>query len=463
MEENPKAFHSLKYLLKIFSNFSQKHILKLKSTLSFMQKKTCGKKMCFKWWVLTICTIVLAESASAQVAISQVLYNPKATESGGEAVELHNYGSDDIDISGWVIATEASASDAVIPDSIIICAGCYYLVADKGWNDSRDNLSWPDADLEEPITMYNTDSGVALLDNETIIDAVGWGNPSEIENSMFEENPHPGSSEGKSLLREKDTGSNIDDFVEAYPFFRSSSNLGTGLFNEEINVEFEIVNSSEEESSVSIDYINISQGTKISPLPGGTAQITLNAQVTGQDIVNVTAKFQEKTISMAKTKEVDADSSVFSGSFGLDFYLPPGEYLAEVNANGEEKIAIEFEYLPIVAVELSKESIDFGYVKTEEDYYSTVTIRNIGNTVVDIGLGCNGFISDDNKESTASVYYSFDNSFKKIPSNTIIEDINLAYGGESEAELKFKLVAPENSTSGDYTGSIKIAALGSED
>ena len=157
---------------------------------------------------------------SANVVINQVLYDPIGTESGGEAVELKNIGSSAVDISGWVIATESSDTDAIVPDNTILSAGDVYLIADENWNSSKDDESWRSADHEERITLGNSDSGVALLANGSVVDAVGWGDAEGIEDNLYEGSPAVLVSPGKTLLRTQDTNDNSEDFVEAVADFQ---------------------------------------------------------------------------------------------------------------------------------------------------------------------------------------------------------------------------------------------------
>jgi len=157
---------------------------------------------------------------SANVVINQVLYDPVGTESGGEAVELKNDGSSAVDVSGWILSTESSAADATLPSGTVIRAGETFLIADVGWNASRDNSSWKSADYEEKITLGNTDSGVALLKNGTVIDAVGWGDEAGIDASLYEGTPAEMAATGNALLRVKDTDDNSKDFIEAVPDFQ---------------------------------------------------------------------------------------------------------------------------------------------------------------------------------------------------------------------------------------------------
>jgi P pilus assembly chaperone PapD len=64
--------------------------------------------------------LALLNAAQASVVVSQVLYDPINTESGGEAVELRNDGSSAVNISKWVLATESTPNDAVIPDNTFL-------------------------------------------------------------------------------------------------------------------------------------------------------------------------------------------------------------------------------------------------------------------------------------------------------------------------------------------------------
>ncbi len=167
-----------------------------------------------------IAILLLSVCVSANVVISQVLYDPVGTESGGEAIELKNTGSSVIDLSDWVIATEASNTDIIIPQGEFIEPGKTFLVADSGWSTKRDDAEWRDADLEDTMTLGNSDSGIALKDSSgNFIDAVGWGDSEEIEDDLWEGVPAAMVSQGKSLLRVDDTNDNSEDFIESEPNF----------------------------------------------------------------------------------------------------------------------------------------------------------------------------------------------------------------------------------------------------
>ena len=81
--------------------------------------------------VLMILTAV--GTANAEVIITEVLYDPINTDSGGEFVELYNNGNSSADISGWTIRTETSVADATLPANILLPKNSHYLIADANW------------------------------------------------------------------------------------------------------------------------------------------------------------------------------------------------------------------------------------------------------------------------------------------------------------------------------------------
>ncbi len=171
-------------------------------------------------WILIL---LLLPCVSAQVLISEVLYNPINTESGGEAIELYNPTNQTIDISNWIIATETSDHDAQLPSNTTILARGYLLIADNGFSLNKDNSSWPNSNYEETITLKNSNDGIALKNGSIIVDAVGWGLISEIKIGLFQRTPHPGTDEGKSLQRINNTGNNSVDFISGVPDLKNKT------------------------------------------------------------------------------------------------------------------------------------------------------------------------------------------------------------------------------------------------
>jgi len=217
-------------------------------------KKSIIVVLCF---IIILCLILFAELTYA-LEIHQVYYDPIDTENGGEAIELYNPSSERINISGLIIKTKASSKDAVISSDTSVEAGNYFLITDAGWDSNKDNKSWRNSDHEESLTLSNTAGGIALILNGEIIDAVGWGNIQEINNEeLYENSPHSGVEEGKSLLRIKDTNNNKDDFISSTPDFSIKAGKENQMENtNRFNTTTEVVLNS---SSTIIVNVNIAQ------------------------------------------------------------------------------------------------------------------------------------------------------------------------------------------------------------
>jgi len=93
------------------------------------------------------------EVASYSLVINEINYNPTyggASEPRNEYVELYNYGSDSIDMTGWTISDSASTDDILAAGgTIVIPAGGYAVLT---------------ADPTDVYTNYSVDAGAIRLD-----------------------------------------------------------------------------------------------------------------------------------------------------------------------------------------------------------------------------------------------------------------------------------------------------------
>jgi hypothetical protein len=270
--------------------------------------------------------VILLPGASAGIVISQVLYDPVGTESGGEAVELQNTGSSAVNISGWVVGTETSDSDATIPDNTVLPAGGFYLIADKGWNTAKDNPDWRLADHEETLTMANANSGVALKDaTGTILDAVGWGSADDIEEGLFEGSPAIVVGSGKALVRLQDTNNNADDFVEQEPMF---------FGNNALLIAVNVTNTTQEtQISISVrEDDGPESGVQLMPSAGNSRTINFDAWHNG----SISVSWFNKTIIPGH------ENDHWYGSLQLDYWQAPGLYeLTALSGSSAKKIPVQ--------------------------------------------------------------------------------------------------------------------------
>ena len=428
--------------------------------------------------LLPFFVILFSLSATAFVEIHQVLYDPLGAENGGEAAQLYNNGSEDIDVGGWVIASEASPTDATLPEGSMISADSYFLIADSGWQAARDNSSWPDAEYEETLNFYNTNSGIALKNsNGAIIDAVGWGDASQINAGLYEGTPASQVAEGKALLRKQHAGDNSADFAEADADFGAAGAAGSSQI--EMNLSVEPV-----QQTIAIDSVEISpdenenvSGAQVNPVAGGRKNLTVTAKVSVEN-GTVTAQLIGNTINLQKKQNLNSTAAVYEGKFELNFTLPPSNYTIEINAasRGEQATATaSFDWLAITAFELDSSALKINVQPsatttiTGDADFSTKdkpTIRNIGNTIINIAFASPGFVNGNisTKISAANIKASLDNtgSFNSTLSKTLASTLRTIAAklqpGETRA-LSFSVYAPKTSKLGSYKGNITLSAL----
>jgi hypothetical protein len=374
---------------------------------------------------------LLPKFASA-VHINQVYYDPDTSETTGEAIELYNPNPFDVDIGGWVIATETSLKDAVVPANSIIKAKGYYLIADEGWNTTKDS-AWRDADHTEKITMNNANSGIALTySNGTFVDAVGWGTSSEIKNNLYEGTPATDVKEGKVLLRTKDTGDNSADFIESTPDFPDPNS---------IKITVNVTNNTGNVSSVEIKLDDDAgkEGIQIKPLGGGTKRVRLVAAASSE----VTATFLNQTIDFE-----EIDTGIYEGFLELDFSLAPGNYSIQIGQD-----TVHFEYLSLLDFAVQANKISFNAAPGKESILDApATIKNTGNVELSLELSTGDLTADDNTISADNLKLSTDGeTFNDLEDTLTVEP------GE-ELELYFSLFVPSGTKLGSYSSNIVLKA-----
>ncbi|MEM2916529.1 MAG: lamin tail domain-containing protein [Candidatus Woesearchaeota archaeon] len=306
-------------------------------------------------WFLAL--LALLNAAHASVVISQVLYNPIGTESGGEAVEIRNDGSTAVNISKWVIATGASASDATIPANTVLQPGAVFLVADAGWNSSKDNPAWRNADLEETITMANANSGVALKDSSgNVIDAVGWGNPT----GLHEGTPASPVKAGHALVRIKDTDNNAEDFVSAEPdFFPGSGVVVVVNVTGTPRIPLGAVLDSDDSAE---------PGVQLKPVAGGTRALHLEVFYNG---TSASAVWLGKAVSLMK------EGGRWKGELLLECWQAPGSHQLIIITESQNLT------IPVTILELRAARIETRTVSLQASPGSiasgSIIVKNEGN------------------------------------------------------------------------------------
>jgi hypothetical protein len=375
-------------------------------------------------WILAL--LALLNAAQASVVVSQALYDPINTESGGEAVELRNDGSSAVNISKWVLATESTPNDAVIPDNTFLEPGKTYLIADKGWDSSKDNPAWKSADLEEIITMANADSGIAIKDaSGAVIDAVGWGKAENIKAGLFEGTPAQLVKEGKSLVRKQDTNNNIADFIEGEPDF---------LSGEIVTIIVNVTNGSITNlttlplGAALNDDDSAEQGVQLKPVAGGTRTLHLEAYYNG---TRVSAGWFGKSVELVK------DGNVWKGELPLEYWYSTGAQQIVVNADSQSTS------IPVTILELRSARIETKTVLLKASPGRTaegeIRVKNEGNVAVDVSWTGNDLVFGNRTIPSSNLIIV---SKQVLPKETGIIDV--------------RLDVPGNTATGEYRAIVRM-------
>jgi hypothetical protein len=437
--------------------------------------------------------------ATESIVINQVYVNAIDTEAGGEAIELYNPSPLNISIGGYKIMTESSNNDVVLAEDAYITANSYYLIADNGWDILKDNIDWPNADHKEALTMYNTNSGIALAnENDVIIDAVGWGDISGIEEGLYELSPITNPEVGVVLMRVNflDTNNNSGDFIFEEPNFHNSSfNV---LPQEPEDGSDDNINDTEEDNSVDLPIIvnltnslptitsfNISiddldqEGYQIMPSPGETKIIPVHVLIGdndgGEDIdyaeAIVSGNGIIQTLVLNKVSN-NTESALFNGNISMNYYYGPGQYNLIINAfdknNELAEKTFNYEYLSLVAFDIDTEQLIFEAknkqsieIDGDEDF-TTIgkpTIKNLGNTNISLGVYSNNLEINSNQlqYKLANMYYNVSSLASEIEIGSEI----LNYGGNQTIGLGFKLMVEKYLKPDAYLANLNMIGVAS--
>jgi len=178
--------------------------------------------------------------------------------------------------------------------------------------------------------------------------------------------------------------------------------------------------------SISPDYYD-AEGFQIMPNAGKNKEITITAVIGDNDsiddIVSVTATINNKEIELLKKEQINEYEAIYEGKTNMSFYDSPGTYTAEVkavdNSSSEEIKTKGFEYLELLALDISSGQISFGSLITGINNTLTgdngLTISNMGNIISDIEISGTNLSNGDEIIGINNLYYNFGgSSFKPL-------------------------------------------------
>lgn len=432
--------------------------------------------------LLTILLFLPLVEAGESLLITQVLYNPLGSETGGEAIELYNPTESAVNLSGWVLSTETSDTDVLFPASAVIRPEGYFLVTDAGWGTAKDDASWPGSDHEEPLTLNNLDSGVALMFNATIIDSVGWGNAINIKLGLFEGTPALPVDGGMSLRRRQDSGNYTDtndnsaDFTGATPAWHNSSTRGiSSLGSWLIQLAVTILNSAPSVTNVQLLSDDLDEaGVQLAPEPKELSVLKIQAEVYdpdgADDLKAVSADAAGVSSQLSYNATINSTHALYTGTLKFPHYVAPGTY--DVRVTGEDygnKTAEnfgQFQYLELLALELDTTTLALqtsnGELTSATGDSSmetplSPTLRNIGNIPLDLRISATDLVGEQATIAADSLGYGAGNLTGKLSSGKALLGLGLEPGPLAVMPLNITLETEQTYPAGLYLGTIEFS------
>ncbi|MFT4303356.1 MAG: lamin tail domain-containing protein [Candidatus Woesearchaeota archaeon] len=414
-----------------------------------IQTKRLNEKISGFLIIASFLLLFIVSSVDADIYITQVLYRPMMTTSGGEAVELYNSGNEAVNLSGYTLATASNIRDATLTDSAIIYPRGYFLIADAGWSEKKDSPVFPLADHEQAITMRSTNGGVSLRDRDgNIIDSVGWGNTDGIPEGLVSGSAANYTKQGESLVRINFTGNNALDFISHYPNFTNSLGLTRDISNYAVSLTVNIEDTSNYITNISLpfDFEN-----KIILNPGDIRNINLTFQSI-HELENLYIEFMGNFLSYEK------EGYDYVSSFSLDFTTIPGEYSIIITArSGEYDLFhnITFIVLPLISfsIDISEINCQSKNCIISEDYSASnqiPSVKNTGNVPLNFQVYADNLTDSSKSINIENVKFSLgDSELRQLTNSPQLYPINLQ--PNSIIPLSLQVDIPGDIIPGRYT------------
>jgi len=409
--------------------------------------------------------LMCISAVNADLLISGVLYDPEGTDTGKEWIEIFNPTDNDISLEGYVIQSGNGAaedswtlelngtSDMAVP------AHGYFLIGEIDVLPTPDHITA--LDLQNgPDSCRITTAGHS--------DTIGWG--TLLFDEYYEGSPATDVSD-TSLSRYSYQLDNItyhndsdDNSVDLF----ASSRIPRSSSGQSIDITYEVAEDQISLACTIEDDDTYAAGYQIAPVPGDVRDMIVQCNVSHDSdcsIVVVTVDDMELASSAYNSTHCSLE-----GYHAIDFDEPPGNYTLTINATDSASMnstTLVFTYLSLSAFEMDTSTLEFPQMKKADTYtiagdfqMDTVgrpSIRNIGNTKIDLGVigtDLSGTLGVGLISYVLEATQTFTGSLKPT-----LEVIDTDLNPSESASLSLTLDIPSNATQGTYQANALFMAM----
>jgi hypothetical protein len=228
------------------------------------------------------------------------------------------------------------------------------------------------------------------------------------------------------------------------------------------------------------------EGVQIMPAQGDNKTVTITAIVSDPDgyedidtvIANITGPgvVADSPVSLSFVTNISTTTAIYNGTFNMSFYYKNGTYTVNVTAIDKGNLtgsnSTAFEYLTCIGLAIDAPVINFGLINPGENStvlgdadfttLNNMTIKNTGNVKLGVQLKGTNMTSGGNMIPVWNIYCDLlDNGYDPL-NETFVEydELNLVPGPNSMHKASFRLHVPWGTPSGNYNGTLAIAAIG---
>ncbi len=406
---------------------------------------------------LLLMCLLAVHIASARLVVTEVMYHPSADQGGNynEWVEFYNDGPA-FELSNYFINGKSVTPANISANALFVVAekltgngslDSYYGNNDGVW-DSSDPFFAVDASsfsLDDSAGFINLSNSLdeIFLNYDTSLGADGNGKTLEkpsLDSTAFVESSSVGGSPG-------------------YLLGNASSDGG-------LNVEVSISN-----AVPSINYLVLTPddspdpGFQVYPEYNNDKVVKVSAEVVDENGVNDLAKVvldvSDKLVELASIEDLNSTSVKYSWNIRMKPDDRFGIYTFNVTATDSQGAsafnASQFDYSELLSIRVNSESINFGSLKPGLYSVSNITVRNTGNSIVDLEVSGTNLSNGETSIPVSKIEVMFGNEWLPLDTSPKTLDLNLAGSSSNDFSLRFN--APLGFKADRYSGTITLAAV----
>ncbi|MEM4244948.1 MAG: hypothetical protein QXR60_01960 [Candidatus Nanoarchaeia archaeon] len=407
---------------------------------------------------LLVCLLAL-HFASARLVVTEIMYHPSPEQGGNynEWVELYNDGHD-LDFSGYTINGKSISSMNVSSNQIFVIGekttgngslDSYYGNNDGVW-DSSDPFTAVDAtsfSLDDSSGIVNISNGVDEIVVSYVSSSGADGNGKTLERISLASEEFRESSE---------VGGSPGSFSENF----SSTSDGT------VGVEASITNVAPSVISIVIRPDDGPEdGIQVYPDYNNAKYVSISAEVVDgngvDDLSEVVLEVAEKTPELVGIEDLNETLVRYSWNLTMNADDREGVYYLNVTAKDSQGSSdfnySQFEYAGLLSISLSPGSINFGSLNPGSSSMANITVRNNGNSVIDVEVSGTNLTNGDKLIPVSKIEGIYNTNWFELSYEARTIDMNLQ--GNLEDRIGFRFNAPFGFKADKYTGTITIAAV----